>query len=65
MPGKYNAYKTAWDRNNTKQFKLKLNFNTDADIIERLEKVVNRQGYLKQLIRDDIAKNPEPDDMPE
>ena len=38
------------------QFKLKLHKVNDADIIEKLRSVPNRQGYLKQLIRGDVAK---------
>lgn len=34
---------------------LKLNIGTDADILEKLNSVPNRQGYIKQLIRQDIA----------
>jgi hypothetical protein len=44
---KYNAA-------NIKQIKLNLNRKTDADIIARLEGVENRQGYIKELIREDI-----------
>lgn len=32
---------------------LKLNRETDADIIEKLEKSDNIQGYIKELIRAD------------
>lgn len=46
-----------WDRENTVQFKLKLNKRTDADLIEKLNSVDNRQGYLKELIRADITKD--------
>lgn len=35
---------------------LKLNRNTDADILARLESVENKQGYVKSLIRADIAR---------
>ena len=35
---------------------LKLNKNTDSDILEKLESVDNVQGYLKELIRRDIMK---------
>ena len=31
--------------------------STEADIIEKLETVPNRAGYIKALIRADIAKN--------
>lgn len=36
---------------------LRLNKNTDADIIAKLESVPSKMGYIKQLIRADIAKN--------
>lgn len=35
---------------------VSLNKNTDADILKYLESVSNKQGYLKSLIRADIAK---------
>lgn len=31
--------------------------NTEKDIINKLESVENKSGYIKQLIRDDILKN--------
>ena len=46
-----------WVRENTSFFAMKLNNNTDADIIEKLESVPNRQGYVKAVIRQDIAQN--------
>lgn len=30
---------------------------SDSDIIDRLESVVNKNGYIKQLIRDDIRND--------
>ena len=48
--------KTKWDKENTVVVTMKLNKNKDADIIEKLKSVPNRQGYIKQLIRGDIAK---------
>ena len=35
---------------------LKLNNKTDSDILDYLSSVPNRQGYIKQLIRDDMAR---------
>ena len=46
-----------YDANHTKQVKLKLNLETDKDILERLEEVDNKQGYIKALIRSDIKKD--------
>ncbi len=45
----------AFDRDHTRQLRVKLNLRTDADIIEYIEKQKNKQGYIKQLIRADIA----------
>lgn len=45
-----------YDKANTKSFIIKLNLKTDADVIERLERVENRQGYIKSLIRRDMGK---------
>lgn len=38
-----------------KQCKIDLNRNTDGDIIAWLEGKDNRQGYIKRLIREDMA----------
>lgn len=42
-----------YDKAHTKGIYLKLNTRTDADIISKLSKVGNVQGYIKQLIRAD------------
>ena len=34
---------------------LKLNEINDKDVIERLDSKQNKQGYIKELIRDDIV----------
>ena len=39
-----------YDAANTRQIHLKLNKNTDADIIAHLEKQESIQGYIKDLI---------------
>lgn len=46
-----------YDEKRTRQIKLKLNVGTDADILEKLDSVPNKQGYIKQLIRDDLKKH--------
>lgn len=46
-----------YDAIHTKQLKLKLNTATDADILEWLENMENKQGYIKDLIRADIKGN--------
>lgn len=45
----------AWDASNTRSVKMKLNNRTDADIIAHLDSLDNVQGYIKSLIRADIA----------
>ena len=45
-----------YDAENTVQFKMKLNKGTDADILQKLSEVPNKQGYIKELIRSDIGK---------
>ena len=44
-------------RRNTKQYRLELRKTLDCDIIEKLESVENRAGYLKSLIRNDITNS--------
>ncbi len=45
----------AFDKAHTKFVGLKFNIKTDADILERLKEHGNIQGYIKSLIRADIA----------
>jgi hypothetical protein len=44
-----------YDKANTRQIALKLNKRTDADVLEHLDKCGNKQGYIKALIRADMA----------
>lgn len=46
-----------WSKKNTKGLYLKLNKSTDADIISWLSDCENKQGYIKELIRNDILVN--------
>lgn len=43
-----------YDAKSTRQYHLKLNLNTDADVIKALEAQPSAQGYIKALIRADI-----------
>ena len=47
-----------YDDTHTMQLKLKLNLNTDADIIEYLKNHPNKQGLIKQLLREHMNGNP-------
>lgn len=44
-----------YDSVNTRHFHIKYNNKTDADILSWLESKPSIQGYIKQLIRADIA----------
>ena len=46
-----------YDAKNTRQIKLKLNLETDKDVLDKLDQVGNKQGYIKRLIRADIKKD--------
>lgn len=39
---------------NTKMICVRLSYNTDADIIKKLDKVDSKMGYIKELIRKDM-----------
>ena len=45
-----------YDRANTTRYQLKLNNKTDKDIIQKLNEVQNKQGYIKQCIRENLQK---------
>ena len=45
-----------YDRANTTRLYIKLNNNTDADVLDHLQNISNKQGYIKSLIREDIKK---------
>ena len=45
-----------YDATNTKQFHLKLNLKTDAEIIRHLQAQESIQGYIKWLIKEDMKK---------
>lgn len=53
--GKYDS-QAKYERENVIHAAFKLNKKTDADIIEKLKTVGNRQGYIKSLIRADMEK---------
>ena len=49
-------YIDEWQKENLKRITIKLNKHTDADILEYLDGLDNRQGYLKALIREDMER---------
>lgn len=44
-----------YDKNNTRSVLFKFNMTTDADILAKLDEVGNKQGYIKELIRENIC----------
>ena len=56
MPLKATETQARYDSTHTRRYGLKYNTTTDADIIAHLEKQESIQGYIKSLIRQDIAK---------
>lgn len=48
--------KRDWMKQNTTFVGLKLNNNTDAEIIAKLKEQPSMQGYIKRLIEEDIKR---------
>lgn len=45
-----------WVSEHTTRVVMNLNHNTDSEILAKLETVPSKQGYIKSLIKADIAK---------
>lgn len=43
--------KNKYNKSNTRTYCLRLNLKTDSDIIEILDSVTSKQGFIKELIR--------------
>ena len=43
-----------YDKTHTRTYVLKLNTNSDSDVIGKFEEVKNRQGYIKELVRSSL-----------
>lgn len=59
MSTKKSQIQAKYDSKNCKLYSMKLNKQTDKDIITKLSAVPSMQGYIKQLIRKDIKKEGE------
>lgn len=55
MQKKYESIEK-YQKENIRRYVLKVNKNTDSDILEKFKSVKNINGYLKDLIRKDIEK---------
>lgn len=42
------------NKKNTKMICVRLSYNTDADILKKLDEVDSKMGYIKKLIRKDM-----------
>lgn len=45
-----------YNKKNTRQFVVKLNYKTDPDILEMLENEPNKQGLLKRLLYEEYER---------
>ena len=50
------AAKTRYDAKTARYFSLKLNRNTDGELIDHLEQQESVQAYIKRLIREDMKR---------
>lgn len=53
---KQKAYQVEFQKNNTTRIRFQLNNEYDADIIEFMNTLPNKNGYLKDLVREDMKK---------
>ena len=51
-------YMKNYEKENLRQIRLKINRKTEQDLLAWIEKQRNIQGYIKQLIREDMEKEP-------
>lgn len=63
---KANKRSQKYQSNHIRQIKFGFSIELDADILTQLDSVPNKQGYIKELIRADIAARAksEPADQP-
>ena len=57
LTNKQKAYIVEYNKNNTRRIAFTLNYNTEKEMIDYLEKIPNKNGYIKSLIAADMAKN--------
>ena len=54
MMNKNSIKANKYNKSNTKQYCVRLNLRTDRQLIEYMESKTNKQGYIKDLIRNDM-----------
>lgn len=57
MATKSTLRKARYDAKSSRRYSLKLNVNTDAELIAMLDSVSSVNSYVRRLIREDIARN--------
>lgn len=57
MATKHTIYQAKYDATHRRTYGFRLHNELDKDIIDKLASVPSMQGYIKQLIRDDIKRN--------
>lgn len=57
MPVPRSIRDARYNAKSSKHYGIKLNVKTDAELIEKLDNVDSINGYIRQLIREDIARN--------
>ena len=53
------AARRKYDSTKTKQYVMRLRLGADADVIERLDSVPSKTGFIRRLVREDIARDSE------
>ena len=48
------AAQRKFEKENVRRYVLKVMVRTESDILEKLESIENKSGYIKELIRRDI-----------
>ena len=51
-------YMVNYEKENLRQIRLKINRKTEPELLEWIEKQENIQGYIKQLILEDMENQP-------
>ena len=59
MPEREKTAQERWLKSNSVNLNIRLMLRTEQDIIKRLDEVGNKAGYIKRLIREDIARQEE------
>lgn len=61
MPKRQTIAMAKYDKTHRRTYGFRLHNEIDADIIKKLASVPSMQGYIKQLIREDIMRDSAPD----